>query len=63
MTIGDKCRIVNDWLPQKAKSKKVQIIKFQKNGALKYAQIRWLGNIDYTEEYGTIFPIGELRKI
>lgn len=62
--INERVRLVNDWLPPEAKAKQVVITAFQNNGEL-FAHIRWTGSNakQFTEQFGTLFPLTELRKI
>jgi len=63
--INDKCRLLCDWIPPEVKTKRVQVIRLQKNGRQKFARIIWLGkNARQNEqEYGVLFSLEELRKI
>ena len=65
MKQNDKCRIVNDWLSAEAKKATVQVIGFQDNMQLTYARVLWLGYNakEFQEQFGTLFPIKELRVI
>lgn len=64
MKLNDKCRIVNDWLPAEAKKATVQVVGFQTNGE-QYARVKWLGKqaFVFAKQWGTLFPIKELRAI
>ena len=64
MKVNDKCRIVNDWLSADAKRATVQVVGFQTN-IEKFAKVIWLGRNakEYTEQFGTLFPIKELRNV
>ncbi len=65
MKVNAKCRIVNDWLSNEAKKATVQVIGFQDNMQLTYAKVLWLGKNAkaFQEQFGTLFPIKELRAI
>jgi hypothetical protein len=61
----DKCRIVCDWVPPAVKQRRVQVMRFQQNGNIQFAKIRWIGkqSRDNEEKYGVLFSLDELRKV
>jgi len=65
MNIGDKVRVYNSWIDAEGKKLTATIDKFQKNGTIKFAKVRWLGKqaFDATSKYGVLFPLNELRKV
>ena len=64
MKLNAKCRIVNDWLSAEAKKATVQVIGFQTNQE-QFAKVLWLGRNarEFQDQFGTLFPIKELRAI
>lgn len=59
--VGDKVRVVNDWLPDETKKVKAKIIKFQQNRNMTFAELCWPKSVD-VREVGNLFPLDELRK-
>lgn len=65
MSIGDKVRVINSWIDTDGKKLTATIDKFQVNGTIKYAKVRWLGRqaFEANVKYGNLFPLDELRKV
>jgi len=63
---GDRVRIVNDWIGPYAKKYTAVVDNFEKHGMMEFVKVRWTGKAaeqKFSEKFGVLFPIDELRKI
>lgn len=64
--IGETVELDIDWDGGFHRGKRCQIVRFQQNGNQTCAVIFWKGYKHakkMTDDYGTIFPIADLKKI
>ena len=64
--LNEKVTLSIDWGSGLHRGKRCQIISFQQNGNLKCAKVLWRSpkyGAKLEEEYGTIFPLLDLKKL
>ena len=63
-SLNDRVKVNIEWAPE-TKSKRAQIIGFQKNGGLVFAKILWLGPTTkgFDTLYGVLFETKDLTKV
>ncbi len=59
--VGDKVQVRNEWISEEAKTAIGVIDRFQINGTIKFAVLKWARELSI--DNGNIFPIDELRKV
>ena len=63
--VGDRVRVIADWIESKDKQRRGLVLGFQKHGPSTFVKIQWLGGecLRLTKEYGVLFSEDELKKI
>jgi hypothetical protein len=62
---GDRARVTADWIKAEDKQRRVCVAGFQKNGAITFIKVRWVGQDSQrlSEDYGNLFEECELKRI
>jgi hypothetical protein len=62
---GDRVKVTAEWIKSEDKQRRACVAGFQKNGAITFVKVRWVGQESQrlSEDYGNLFEECELKRI